>query len=74
MGVASTTSISMGKPSETIVIEKRELGHSEGRPFPEMGRFPPFFENDRLVEETDDRILNLAELLYPIGSILVLIL
>ena len=46
--------MSMGRLFETIVIENRELGHAYGRPFPAMGRFPPFVENDRLVEDTDD--------------------
>ena len=69
-----TTSTSMAILLETIVTEKRELGHSEGSPFPAMGKSPPFVENERVLEDNDDLIVKTAELLSPFGSILVLTL
>ena len=72
VGVVSITSTSIAKLFDTIVIEKRVLGHSEGSPFPGMGRSPPSVEKERLVESTADLILSVAELLYPLGSFLVL--
>ena len=70
----STTSMSIGRLLDTIVMEKSELGHSEGRPFPAMGRFPPSVENERVEESIDDSTVREAELLSPLGSDLVLTL
>ena len=66
--------MSMGMPLETIEIENRVLGHSEGSPVPDMGKFPPSVENYKLFELIEDYKTIDLTLLYPFGSILVLIL